>query len=82
MSADDLCPSRRYGIIRAAVGRFGRFLGCSIFEVTGCTAAWSLGGVRINPRITAAALRTVRLMIMASLARVKHVRLPGLPSFI
>jgi hypothetical protein len=46
----DACPSCRAGTIRSATGRFGRFLGCSMFEATGCAAAWSLAGVRINPR--------------------------------
>ena len=50
VAAGDRCPSCREGVIRVAGGRFGSFLGCSMFKVTGCKAAWSITGERINRR--------------------------------
>jgi hypothetical protein len=48
IAADDSCPSCRRGVLRETNGRFGIFLGCSMFTVTGCRAAWSMTGRRIN----------------------------------
>jgi len=47
----DICPSCGAGVIRTAQSRFGWFLGCSMYKVTGCRAAWNLAGnVRIRGR--------------------------------
>jgi len=44
----DVCPGCGAGTVRKTSGRFGDFLGCSMFNVTGCRAAWNMSGVRIT----------------------------------
>jgi hypothetical protein len=48
--AGDRCLKCRTGTVRRTTGRYGDFLGCSMYTVTGCSAAWTLRGVRIRGR--------------------------------
>jgi hypothetical protein len=52
-----------------------------MFEVTGCTAAWSLDGGRISPRNYGRLFLTTACLLIMAVRGGRHVRLPGLPSF-